>query len=171
VAVQQILSSLSSDKPDDFFAELFAGIYDLGDLRSILSHLQRRGYVENEEGTWRATEKAKEFGPKLFSNIPGYESIRVIDQRTGEAIGNIELPIDNIFVLEGQAWLVRERTAETVLVNPVDSGTEIPNFASYDRFGAFFDLLPQEIRIRCRQEGRHLAAEPDPSEEILLSAA
>jgi hypothetical protein len=33
-------------------------------------------------------------------------------------------------------------------VTKVNSGTEIANFESYDRFGAFFDLLPLGLRMR-----------------------
>jgi hypothetical protein len=30
----------------------------------------------------------------------------------------------------------------------VERGTEIANFSSYDRYGAFFDLLPADLKLR-----------------------
>jgi Lhr-like helicase len=166
-----VLSSLSSQNRDDeYFFSLFAGIIDLKEISSILSYLARREYIIKQGEEWMVTEKIREFGSKLHSNIPGYESIRVIDQRTEEPIGSIELPVDNIFVLAGQAWMVRERNSDSVLVTPVDSATEVPNFSSYDRFGAFFDLLPQEIRIRCRKDIKRSAFSESSTEEILAPA-
>jgi hypothetical protein len=72
----------------------------------------------------------------------------VVEMETDDPIGNITLPVDNIFILGCQAWLVKRRLADRVLVTKVDSGTEIANFESYDRFGAFFDLLPLGLRMR-----------------------
>ncbi|NLI73481.1 MAG: hypothetical protein GX369_01740 [Euryarchaeota archaeon] len=76
-------------------------------------------------------------------------------------IGNIGLPIDNIFVLAGQAWLVREKTRSRVMVTAVDEGTEVANFSSYDRFGAFFDMLPYSIRIRVQRHRENSSRKND----------
>jgi len=153
VAVQQILSSLSGGKAREeaFIAGLFERILPEKDLRLILAQLADNGWIARDGDDWKATDKCRELGPKLFSNIPGYDSIQVEDMATGEPVGSIALPIDNIFVLAGQAWLVRKRERNRVLVTKVEEATEVANFSSYDRFGAFFDLLPLPLRTRVRQ--------------------
>jgi len=151
VVVQQILSTLAG--PDPLTAgemvALFRGIVPAEEVQEVIEHLSKNGWIERrEDGTFSAASKAREMGAKLYSNIPGSESIRVVELETDEPIGNITLPVDNIFILGGQAWLVKRRLADKVLVTKVDSGTEIANFESYDRFGAFFDLLPLGLRMR-----------------------
>lgn len=151
VMVQQILSALSNSDgmTGDQFTDLFSGMIDPAEVAEVLEHLKKSGWLDrSEDGRWKATDKTKELGPKLYSNIPGSESIRVVELETDDPIGNITLPVDNIFILGGQAWLVKRRLADRVLVTKVDSGTEIANFESYDRFGAFFDLLPLGLRMR-----------------------
>ena len=119
------------------------------DIAAVWGHLHDGGWIEQrQDGTWVAAKRAKELGGKIYSNIPGSESIEVVETETGLPIGDIALPVDNIFILGGQAWLVRKRLSNRVLVSKVDSGTDIANFASYDRFGAFFDLLPLDLRMR-----------------------
>jgi ATP-dependent Lhr-like helicase len=151
VVVQQIFSSLSGPvgKTADEVHALFRGIMSAEEVATVWNHLHDGGWIEQlGDGTWTVTKRAKEMGPKIYSNIPGSESIEVVEVETGQPIGDIALPIDNIFILGGQAWLVRKRQASRVMVSKVDSGTDIANFASYDRFGAFFDLLPLDLRMR-----------------------
>jgi ATP-dependent Lhr-like helicase len=151
VVVQQMLSALAgSDRASaESLASFFAGIYPPNEIGAIIDHLVKSGWVErSEDGNLKITQRTRDLGPKIYSNIPGSESIRVVEIETDEPIGNVALPVDNIFVLAGQAWLVKRRLADKVMVTKVDSGTEIANFESYDRFGAFFDLLPIELRLR-----------------------
>ncbi|MDW5562691.1 MAG: DEAD/DEAH box helicase [Methanomassiliicoccus sp.] len=151
VVVQQIFSTLSGP-PGRSAAEvqgLFRGIMTSEDVADVWSHLRDGGWIEQlENGTWTIAKRAREMGAKIYSNIPGSESIEVVEMETDLPIGDIALPIDNIFILGGQAWLVRKRLSNRVMVSKVDSGTDIANFASYDRFGAFFDLLPVDLRMR-----------------------
>lgn len=153
VAVQQVLSVLqrSAGKDGAFFVSLLGGLLEESEVLEILENLAKNGWIEKEGELWRATSRTTELGPKVHSNIPGYESIRVIDADTEEPIGSVSLPIDNIFVLGGQAWLVKDRTATTVLVKKVETNADVATFASYDRFGAFFDHLPSSLRIKVRQ--------------------
>ncbi len=163
VAVQQVLSSLSGGKvlSDESVFGMFDGLLPEKDVSLILTQLSESGWIELDGNDWKATARIGEFGPGVFSNIPGYDSIQVVDMASGSTVGSIGLPVDNIFVLAGQAWLVREREKTRVLVTAVEEGTEIANFSSYDRFGAFFDMLPFSMRLRMRQrqdskdEGEH----------------
>lgn len=155
VVVQQVLSSLSGPagaKASEVQA-LFRGLMSAEDLAAVWAHLHDGGWIEqSDKGNWTIGKRAKEMGPKIYSNIPGSESIEVVEAESGQAIGNIALPVDNIFVLGGQAWLVRKRLNGRVMVSQVDSGTDVANFASYDRFGAFFDLLPVDLKMRHKKE-------------------
>jgi ATP-dependent Lhr-like helicase len=155
VVVQQMFSVLigSPGKDDAYFAALFGGLIGIDELGEITQHLAAQGWLQRaQDGTLSVTEKVRELGPNVYSNIPGSESIQVVEMDTEEPIGSIALPIDNIFVLGGQAWLVRKRKADRVLVTKVETGTEVANFASYDRFGAFFDLLPLGLRMKYKKE-------------------
>jgi ATP-dependent Lhr-like helicase len=151
VVVQQIFSTLAGPtaKGAGEVQALFRGILPDEELASVWGHLHDGGWIEQiDDGAWTLGKRARAMGPKIYSNIPGAESIEVVEVETGQPIGDIALPIDNIFILGGQAWLVRKRLASRVMVSKVDSGTDIANFASYDRFGAFFDLLPIDLRMR-----------------------
>lgn len=151
VVAQQILSTLSgpSGRARGEVEALFRAIMAPEDITAVWDHLHDGGWIEqHEDGSWTVAKRARELGGKIYSNIPGSESIEVVEMETDLPIGNIALPVDNIFILGGQAWLVRRRLSNRVLVSKVDSGTDIANFASYDRFGAFFDLLPPELRMR-----------------------
>lgn len=152
VAVQQVLSCLTSrPRSDEDLFVMFDGLLPDKDVQMILTQLSESGWIELDGNDWKATVRIGELGPGVFSNIPGYDSIQVVDMASGSTVGSIGLPVDNIFVLAGQAWLVREREKTRVLVTAVEEGTEIANFSSYDRFGAFFDMLPYSMRIRVRQ--------------------
>jgi ATP-dependent Lhr-like helicase len=154
VAVQQTLAMLSGPESVTMqeIEAIFHGLVPTEEISSILEHLESGGWIDRrEDGRVLASSRAREQGSKLYSNIPGSESIAVVERETGMAIGNITLPIDNIFILGGQAWMVRKRSAERVLVSKVESGTEIANFASYDRFGSFFDLLPMDLKMRYKK--------------------
>jgi len=166
VAVQQILSSLAGGRrcPDDNIFSMFDGLLPESDVQQILSHLAENGWIELDENDWVATDRVGELGPRVFSNIPGHDSIQVVDMATGSTVGRIGLPVDNIFILAGQAWLVRERDKGRVLVTAVDEGTEVANFSSYDRYGAFFDMLPYALRLRMRQ-GRESQEGDGPARE------
>ncbi|MBI0583214.1 MAG: DEAD/DEAH box helicase, partial [Methanomassiliicoccus sp.] len=112
VAVQQLLSMLAGPEPRtiDELRVLFRGILTIEDLGEIIEHLSDGGWTERrEDERWTATGKARELGPKLYSNIPGSESIAVVEMETDVPIGNVALPVDNIFILGGQAWQVRRR--------------------------------------------------------------
>jgi ATP-dependent Lhr-like helicase len=151
VVVQQMLSALSgpSGSKRGQVEALFRGVMTPEDVSSVWNHLHDAGWIEQlEDGTWTVAKRTREMGAKIYSNIPGSESIEVVEVETDLPIGDIALPIDNIFILGGQAWLVRRRLSNRVLVSKVNSGTDIANFASYDRFGAFFDLLPLDLRMR-----------------------
>ena len=151
VAVQQVFSALSAPAGSarGEVEAWFRGVMVPEDISAVWDHLHDGGWIEQrEDGAWVAAKRAKELGAKIYSNIPGSESIEVVETETGLPIGDIALPVDNIFILGGQAWLVRKRLSNRVLVSKVDSGTDIANFASYDRFGAFFDLLPLDLRMR-----------------------
>ena len=161
VAVQQIMSSLVGGRlrPDESIFTMFEGLLPEKDVQQILAQLAEDGWIELDGNDWKATARIVELGPGVFSNIPGYDSIQVVDMASGSTVGNIGLPIDNIFVLAGQAWLVRQREGNKVMVTAVDQGTEVANFASYDRFGAFFDMLPYGLRLRMQQRRDDLRAE------------
>jgi hypothetical protein len=154
VAVQEVLVILSGPEglTTDKIVATFHDLVPAEEVSSILDHLENGGWTERrEDGRAVASSRAREQGCKLYSNIPGSKSIAVVEQETGIAIGNISLSIDNIFILGGQAWVVRKRSAERVLMSKVESRTEIAYLTSYDRFGSFFDLLPLDMRMRYKK--------------------
>ena len=163
VAVQQIISMLSNgrNRSDGYVFDALEELISSEDLNHILNHLVEEGWIELDGNDWKATDRIAELGPGIFTNIPGYDSIQVVDMASSTIIGNIGLPIDNIFVLAGQAWLVREKTRSRVMVTAVDEGTEVANFSSYDRFGAFFDMLPYSIRIRVQRRRENSSRKND----------
>ncbi|WP_019178509.1 DEAD/DEAH box helicase [Methanomassiliicoccus luminyensis] len=149
VAVQQVLSSLvGGPRSEGFFEDLFDGLCAKDDVASILASLRSGGYVREEGGRLFADRGCLDLGPKVYSNIAGFESILVVEEGSGTPIGQVDLPVDNIFVLSGQAWIVKERLEDMVVVERADRSTTIAKFASYERKGAFHPLLPADIRER-----------------------
>jgi hypothetical protein len=58
---------------------------DPAEVAEVLEHLKKSGWLDRpEEGRWTATAKTRELGPKLYSNIPGSESIRVVEMETDD---------------------------------------------------------------------------------------
>ena len=104
VVVQQIFSTLAGPtaKGAGEVQALFRGILPDEELASVWGHLHDGGWIEQiDDGAWTLGKRARAMGPKIYSNIPGAESIEVVEVETGQPIGDIALPIDNIFILGG----------------------------------------------------------------------
>ena len=148
VGIQQIFSTITNGGKDlIFISEMLKGLIESSDIDNITSHLISTGHIVEREGKLYPGKPCIDFGPRIYSNIPRSESILVVERGTGMPIGRIDMPLDNIFVLSGQAWAVAERLEEKVLVDRIDRSTTIAKFTSYDRHGSFFDLLPASMKL------------------------
>lgn len=149
VIIQQVFSCLASgSRGYGFFADLFKGICSQEDLKSILTHLINKNYILEENGMLTQGPAAKGLGPKIYSNIAGYEQNVVVEAATGMPIGHVELPVDNIFILSGQAWSVKKKEENRIIVEKVDRRADVAKFSTYEQNGAFHSMLPEQLKSR-----------------------
>ncbi len=149
VIIQQILSCLASgSRGFGFFSDIFKDICSTEDLKSIVTHLMDKKYILEENGMLSEGPAAKGLGPKIYSNIAGYEQNLVIEASTGMPIGHVELPVDNIFILSGQAWSVKKKEENKIIVEKVDRRADVAKFSTYEQNGAFHNMLPDQLKSR-----------------------
>lgn len=63
-------------------------------------------------------------------------------------IGHVELPVDNIFILSGQAWSVKKKEENKIIVEKVDRRADVAKFSTYEQNGAFHNMLPDQLKSR-----------------------
>jgi len=149
VAVQQMLSCLiPGPRSRDYFHDLFDGLLPPEDVHAIIVWLLASGHLKEQDGRLYAGDACYELGQRVHSNIAGAESVTVVDSATGTPIGQVDMPVDSIFVLSGQAWEVVEQSEGIVTVEKAERTGKIARFASYERKGAFHHLLPAAMRER-----------------------
>ncbi|MDF2955698.1 MAG: Lhr-like helicase [Candidatus Alkanophagales archaeon MCA70_species_2] len=151
VVVQQIFSSLyanPSGLENSYFIELFDGFCSESDFKDILSHLAIKGWIEKRYDKWYATTKLMDLGEKgkIHSNIPSIKMLKVINVISNQVIGEVQYPIDDIFVLAGKAWKVIQKSGDKIYVRPEKFKASTAKFKSYTGTGYFYYLLPKNIR-------------------------
>lgn len=151
VVVQQIFSSLyanPSGLEGSYLIELFNGFCSESDLKDILNHLAVKGWIEKRYDKWYATTKLMDWSEKgkIHSNIPSIKMLKVINVSSNQVIGEVQYPIDNIFVLAGKVWKVIHISGDKIYVKPEKSKTSTAKFKSYTARGCFYYLLPKNIR-------------------------
>jgi ATP-dependent Lhr-like helicase len=151
VVVQQIFSSLyanPSGLDDDYFIRLFDGFCSEGDLKDILNHLAIKGWIEKRHDKWYATTKLMDWGEKgkIHSNIPSIKALKVVDVSSKRTIGEVQYPIDDIFVLAGKIWRIVHISGDKIYVKSEKSKATTVKFKSHASKGYFYYFLPKNLR-------------------------
>ncbi|MEA1906800.1 MAG: hypothetical protein U9N12_07605 [Euryarchaeota archaeon] len=113
-------------------------------LSDSLSHLAKSEWIEK----WRATTRLMDPGAKgeIHSNTPSNKVVEVININSMQTIGEVQYPVDQIFVLGGRVWLIVRESFERLYVKPAKGGLATAKFKSHASEGAFSYLLPEHIR-------------------------
>ena len=151
VVVQQIFSLLYANPnglEDGYFIELFDEFCSERDLKDILSHLAIKGWIEKRYNKWYATTKLMDWGEKgkIHSNIPSIKTLKVVDISSKQIIGEVQYPIDDIFVLAGKVWKVVHVLNDKIYVKSEESKASTAKFKSHTSKGYFYYFLPKHIR-------------------------
>ena len=151
VVVQQVFSSLYSSPgglTDHHLQNFFEGFCPEDELREILRHLAKTGWIKKWKETWRATTRLMDLGAKgkIHSNIPSNKMMEVIDIGSRQTIGEVQYPVDEIFILGGRAWLIVRESFERLYVKPATRGIATAKFKSCVSEGAFSYLLPARLK-------------------------
>ena len=151
VVVQQIFSSLYANPnglESGYFIELLDEFCSESDLKDILNHLATKGWIEKRYDKWYATTKLMDWGEKgkIHSNIPSIKTLKVIDVSSKRTIGEVQYPVDNIFVLAGKVWKVVYISSGKIYVKPEKSKAPPAKFKSHAAKGYFYYFLPKNIQ-------------------------
>jgi len=150
VVVQQVFSSLYANPnglKSNYFAELFEEFCSEDDLKDILNHLASKGWIEKKNEKWYATTKLMDWGEKgkIHSNIPSIKLLKVVDVNSKQVIGEVQYPIDEVFVLAGKTWRVVQISGDKVYVRAERSEASTAKFKTYSSKGYFYYLLPRQF--------------------------
>ena len=151
VVVQQVFSSLYASPgglTNGDLLDLFGGFCPEDEIGEILSHLAKIEWIERWQEKWRATTILMDLGAKgeIHSNIHSNKVIAVIDITSRQTIGEVQYPVDRIFVLGGRVWLIVRESFERLYVKPAKGGIATAKFKSHASEGAFSYLLPARLR-------------------------
>lgn len=151
VAVQQIFSYLYQNKGgvlETEIVDLLSPICSKTEVTLILRHLRSRGWVERAADRWFAQGKLMDRGEKgrIHSNIPDSQSYRVIDIDSGREIGLMMGAVDEVFVLGGKTWRIVSMGPNVIRVRRFIGQAKAAFFPSHGRVGAFYWLLPPELK-------------------------
>ena len=83
---------------------------------------------------------------EVHSNIPSNKVVKVIDVNSKQMIGEVQYPVDEIFVLGGRVWLIVRESFGRVYVKPAKAKIATAKFKSHVSEGAFCYLLPAHLR-------------------------
>ncbi len=91
---------------------------------------------------------------KIHSNIPPAEAFKVIDTVTRKIIGEVNFPVDDIFVLAGRIWKIVsvEGNLNKIYAKPWGGKAYNPRFRIHNQKGRFFYLLPENIKERIKNQ-------------------
>src|SRR5262249_2357096 len=84
---------------------------------------------------------------KVYSNVPDSSSKAVIDQSTGQRVGEVSDVVDSVFVLAGRAWRVTRFTHNEIYVQPTSTAGGLALFQFHSDQGAFASYLPPALRL------------------------
>lgn len=151
VIVQQIFSSLytphgSPGLNEESLKRIFSDFVPWRHVLEIIDHLESEGNLVKKAGKWFPSQEIMDLGDsgKIHSNIPDRQGVKVVDRNSGRSIGDIYLPVDNIFVLSGKTWKINKLVGNTLYVIPHSGDSNSANFKPIAGKGAFSSYLPEE---------------------------
>ncbi len=65
---------------------------------------------------------------EIHSNIPSNRVVAVIDVTSRQTIGEVQYPVDEIFVLAGKVWTIVRETFERLYVKPAKARIDNAKF-------------------------------------------
>jgi len=151
VVVQQTFSSLYASPNglgDEYFLGIFNEFCSEDELKDILRHLVEHGWIEKGNGRWRASTKLMDLGEwgKIHSNIADSKALKVYDINSQQSIGEVQYPIDDVFALAGRVWKIINASGNRIYVKQVKAKAPAVKFKRHASKGAFYYLLPKELR-------------------------
>ncbi|MFA4956108.1 MAG: DEAD/DEAH box helicase [Candidatus Methanoperedens sp.] len=151
VAVQQIFSSLYASPTgldNIYFSDLFNEFCSEKDLGDISNYLRRKSWIEKRNGKWYAATKLMDMGDKgkIHSNIPNSKRLVVIDVNSKRIVGEVQYPVDEIFLFGGSIWRIVNILGDKIYVKPEKGEASAIKFKSCDSNGAFYYFLPGHLR-------------------------
>lgn len=157
VIVQQIFSILYANScgvAKDYFLSIFNDFCSPQQLNEITRHLRKIGYIEDRYDKWFATTKLMDLADKgkIHSNIPDKKSLKVVDIQTDKLIGEVTLPVDNVFVIAGISWKVIEISESRIYAKKVELKAEPVKFCRLGSSGSFFKFLPDSIKQKIKEQ-------------------
>ncbi|MDI3476696.1 MAG: ATP-dependent helicase Lhr and Lhr-like helicase [Thermoanaerobacterium sp.] len=151
VAVQQIFSYLYQHPEgvtESSLLHMLSALCSEFEIKSILAHLRIKGWITYQSLKWYPSEKLMDLGEKghIHSNIPDETIYRVVDIGSSKEIGTIAGVFDEVFVLAGRIWQVVSTKGSIIKVRRFNGKASSALFKRHRNVGAFYHLLPPEIR-------------------------
>lgn len=158
VVVQQIFSMTFASASGVELAALvshLSGLCDAVTLGHIAAHLESEGHIERRPARVLAGRTVMDLGEKgrLHSNIPTTREWRVVDARSGAALGSLLVAAgagDRLH-FAGRAYVVESATGGSLRVRPAAGEARAPSFSRAER-GAFTRYLPADLRGRAKED-------------------
>lgn len=151
VAVQQTFSGLFQN-PDglavDELTALLSPIVTPPQVKEILAHLSRLGWIEVRTGRWMASTRLMDLGEKgeIHTNIPDSAVHTVVDVDTGREIGQIVGVVDDVFLLNRTAWKVAKIAGSIIMARRFRGKASPAVFRRHRNVGRYYGLLPEHLR-------------------------
>lgn len=151
VAIQQIFSCLYQNVTGMEENELCSLLNTLASnthIYKILETLKENSWIQNRSTRWQATTKLMDLGEigRIHSNIPDSFQFEVIDSGSGRCVGKIFGSFDKTFTLGQKRWLIETIQENRIIVKRFQGTAMAPYFKKQKTKGAFFHLLPPELR-------------------------
>jgi ATP-dependent Lhr-like helicase len=151
VVVQQTFSYLYQNPQgvsENSLLQLLSPLCSELEAKLILGHLRKREWLEYWRRKWFASTKLMDLGEKgrIHSNIPDSKTYRVIDIESGKEIGTIAGILDEVFALAGRVWKVISVKDKIVQVRRFKGKASAALFQRRKGIGAFYWLLPPELK-------------------------
>jgi ATP-dependent Lhr-like helicase len=83
---------------------------------------------------------------KIHSNIPNSKRLVVIDVNSKRIVGEVQYPVDEIFLFGGSIWRIVNILGDKIYVKPEKGEASAIKFKSCDSNGAFYYFLPGRLR-------------------------
>lgn len=153
VAVQQALSCIYQHReglPDEEIIDLLSPLCSEYEARLILANLQGHGWTDRAGGRWFPSQKLMDAGEagRIHSNIPDRSEYRVVDVDSGKEIGTVHGVFDEVFVLGRVTWTVVSVSHGVIRVRRFGGKASPAVFRRHGPVGAFYPLLPPELKRR-----------------------
>lgn len=151
VIVQQVFSILFGNPQGiehKYFQNLFKDFCPPTILLEILNFLQQKEWIIKRKDKWFANSKLMNFGAfgKIHSNIPNTVVHKVINKVNNRVIGEITLPIDDVFILAGRVWKVVSILDKKIFVTATKYKDFIAKFKKQSSKSQFYYFLPKKFR-------------------------